>query len=126
LKFAYTGDNVAITFGNYTDPGVLLAWRIDGQDWLFANVTPSATYQFVDSQSVGANLTNVGTTGQASLLKIVLDDNTNVAKDPDVRVQSHELVSESDRSDESLLTMMRVGLLVFRLIKCLFRRAARS
>lgn len=56
LKFGFTGDNVAITFGNYTSDGVLLAWRVDGQDWQFSNVT-NATYQFVSPSTTGVNLT---------------------------------------------------------------------
>jgi len=80
LKVAYSGSNLAVTFGNYTDAGVLLAWRksqflytrlillnippgIDGQDWQFANVTANATYQFVDASTTGQNLTNT-TIGQ--------------------------------------------------------------
>lgn len=39
LKFGFTGDSVAVTFGEYTSDEVLLAWRLDGQDWQFANVT---------------------------------------------------------------------------------------
>ena len=61
LKFGFTGSKVAISFGNYTDAGVLLAWRIDGQDWQFSNVTANSTYQFVNAGTTGANLTEKGT-----------------------------------------------------------------
>ena len=91
LKFAYTGNAVAISFGNHTDPGVLLAWRIDGQDWLFANVTPSATYQFVNAQTTGQNLTNSGTTGQV-WHRWKLYSHAKDGADTDFRVQSDELV----------------------------------
>lgn len=60
LSFGFTGRNVALSFGNYTDVGVLLAWRIDGQDWQFSNVTANATFQFVNAGTTGANLTIAG------------------------------------------------------------------
>jgi hypothetical protein len=60
LKFGFTGSNIALSFGNYTDAGVLLAWRIDGQDWEFSNVTANATYHFVSAGTTGANLTAAG------------------------------------------------------------------
>ena len=57
LKFGFTGNDVAITFGQYTDPGVLVAYRYAGQDWQFSNVTANATYQFISSSTPGVNLT---------------------------------------------------------------------
>lgn len=36
---------------------MLVAWRIDGQDWQFSNVSANGTYQFVSASTVGANLT---------------------------------------------------------------------
>lgn len=57
LKFGFSGDNVAISFGKYTDLGVLVAYRVDGQDWQFSNVTANATYQFVSPATTGVNLT---------------------------------------------------------------------
>ena len=60
VKFGFTGPDVALSFGKYTSPGVLLAWRIDGQDWQFANVTANATYQFVSASTTGTNLTAAG------------------------------------------------------------------
>lgn len=53
---------MALSFGQYTDPGVLVAWRIDGQDWQFSNVSANATYQFVSAATTGANLTAVNNT----------------------------------------------------------------
>ncbi|KAL4808046.1 SGNH hydrolase-type esterase domain-containing protein [Aspergillus unguis] len=57
IKFAFTGQKLALGFGNHTVDGVLLAYRIGGQDWQFANVTANADYQFVDSSTTGVNLT---------------------------------------------------------------------
>ena len=57
LKFGFTGSDVAITFGQYTDPGVLVAYRYAGQDWQFSNVTANATYHFISSSTPGVNLT---------------------------------------------------------------------
>ncbi|KAG9925827.1 SGNH hydrolase, partial [Aureobasidium melanogenum] len=57
LKFGFTGDKVAISFGPYTSQGVLIAYRFAGQDWLFTNVTANSTHQLVDSSTVGFNLT---------------------------------------------------------------------
>ncbi|KAI9737869.1 MAG: hypothetical protein M1834_009239 [Cirrosporium novae-zelandiae] len=48
---------VAISFGNYTDQGVSVAYRVDGQDWQFSNVTANSTYQFVSPSTTGVNLT---------------------------------------------------------------------
>lgn len=53
LKFGFTGKNVAITFGEYTSPGVMVAFRVDGLDWQFSNVTANATYQFVSPSYLG-------------------------------------------------------------------------
>ncbi|EWC46780.1 hypothetical protein DRE_04025 [Drechslerella stenobrocha 248] len=47
IKFGYTGDNIAVTFGKDTSHNVLLAWRVSGLPWNFANVTADATYHFV-------------------------------------------------------------------------------
>ena len=57
LKFGFTGQNVAISFGNYTDPGVLVAYRVDGQDWQFSNLTANTTHQFISPSTTGENLT---------------------------------------------------------------------
>jgi hypothetical protein len=47
LKFGFTGDQVAITFGNYTSNGVLIAYRVDGLDWQMTNITTNATHLLV-------------------------------------------------------------------------------
>lgn len=60
LKFGFTGKRVAIEFGNYTSNGTLLAWRIDGQDWLFSNVTANTTHLLVSPDPItdpGINIT---------------------------------------------------------------------
>lgn len=56
IKFAYTGQTVAITFGQYTNTGVLVAYRIDGMDWMFTNVTAGATHLLVSPDTPGSNL----------------------------------------------------------------------
>ncbi|GAB7346695.1 hypothetical protein MBLNU459_g1814t2 [Dothideomycetes sp. NU459] len=48
---------VAISFGNYTSDGVLVAYRLDGQDWVLTNVTANTTHLLVTPQSTGYNLT---------------------------------------------------------------------
>jgi len=53
LKFGFTGQNVAITFGEYTSPEVLVAYRVAGLDWRFSNVTANGTYQFVSPTNEG-------------------------------------------------------------------------
>ena len=58
VKLGFTGNDLALTFGNWTDVGVLLAWRLDGQDWQFSNVTANATYHFITPTATGFNLTN--------------------------------------------------------------------
>lgn len=58
IKVGFTGDNLALSFGQYTSEGVLTAWRLDGQDWQFANVTANTTYQYIDADTTGFNLTN--------------------------------------------------------------------
>ncbi|KAI9749811.1 MAG: hypothetical protein M4579_006725 [Chaenotheca gracillima] len=57
LKFGFTGQNLAISFGNYTDAGVLVAYRVDGEDWLFSNLTANTTHQFVTPATIGENVT---------------------------------------------------------------------
>ncbi|KAL4897132.1 SGNH hydrolase-type esterase domain-containing protein [Aspergillus ambiguus] len=58
VKFAFTGQKLALSFGQYTDQGVLVAYRIGGQDWQFSNVTANSTYQFVGASTIGVNLTD--------------------------------------------------------------------
>lgn len=57
IKFGYTGQTVAVTFGPHTTSGVLVAYRISGLDWMFTNVTAGATHLLVSPSTPGANLT---------------------------------------------------------------------
>jgi len=57
LKFGFTGDYVAITFGPLTSDTTLIGYRIDGQDWQFTNVTTNATHLLVSPSTTGVNLT---------------------------------------------------------------------
>ncbi|KAL2839831.1 SGNH hydrolase-type esterase domain-containing protein [Aspergillus pseudoustus] len=57
VKFAFTGQKLALSFGNHTVDGVLVAYRLGGQDWQFANVTANQSYQFVGPWTTGVNLT---------------------------------------------------------------------
>lgn len=58
LKFGFTGETVAITFGNLTSDGVLVGYRLSGLDWMFTNITAGATHLLVSSATTdGANLT---------------------------------------------------------------------
>ncbi|KAF2458393.1 GDSL-like Lipase/Acylhydrolase-like protein [Lineolata rhizophorae] len=56
LKFGFTGDKVALSFGEHTSPGVLVGYRLDGQDWEFTNVTAGATHQFVSASTPGFDM----------------------------------------------------------------------
>jgi hypothetical protein len=58
LKFGFTGQQVAITFGPNTSDTTLIAYRIDGQDWQFTNITTSATHLLVSANTTGVNLTS--------------------------------------------------------------------
>ncbi|KAK4192523.1 SGNH hydrolase-type esterase domain-containing protein [Podospora australis] len=57
IKFGYTGQTVAITFGNLTSNGVLVGYRIAGLDWIFTNITAGATHLLVSPETPGATLT---------------------------------------------------------------------
>jgi hypothetical protein len=57
LKFGYTGEYVAITFGSLTTDTTLIGYRIDGQDWQFTNVTTNAIHLLVSRSTPGVNLT---------------------------------------------------------------------
>jgi hypothetical protein len=57
LKFGFTGEYVAITFGPLTTDTTLIGYRIDGQDWQFTNVTTNATHLLVSPSTLGVNLT---------------------------------------------------------------------
>jgi hypothetical protein len=56
VKFGYTGQHVAITFGTYTITSTLIAYRIDGQDWMFTNVTAGATHSLASPDTPGSNI----------------------------------------------------------------------
>ena len=57
IKFGYTGQLVAITFGNLTSDGVLVGYRIGGLDWAFTNITAGGTHLFVSPDTPGSDLT---------------------------------------------------------------------
>lgn len=57
LKFGFQAEEVAISFGNRTSEGVLVAYRIDGQDWMLTNVTANTTHLLVTPRTTGYNLT---------------------------------------------------------------------
>lgn len=57
LKFGFQAENVAISFGNHTTEGVLIAYRIDGQDWMLSNVTANTTHLLITPETTGYNLT---------------------------------------------------------------------
>ncbi|KXX79261.1 hypothetical protein MMYC01_203980 [Madurella mycetomatis] len=57
IKFGYTGQTVAISFGNLTSDGVLVGYRIGGLDWMFTNITAGATHLLVNPDTAGAGLT---------------------------------------------------------------------
>lgn len=51
LKFGFTGNVVAITFGPQTITATLVGFRFNGQDWRFTNVTAGATHLFSNSNA---------------------------------------------------------------------------
>ncbi|ORY18864.1 acetylxylan esterase [Clohesyomyces aquaticus] len=57
IKFGFTGQNVALTFGEHTSPLVLVAYRFGGLDWQMTNITANATHQFISPSTRGLNLT---------------------------------------------------------------------
>ncbi|KAK0840237.1 hypothetical protein LTR02_017824 [Friedmanniomyces endolithicus] len=70
LKFGFQAQNVAISFGNYTSEGVLLAYRIDGQDWMLTNVTANSTHLFVTPETAGYNLTHPSNATQTFEMRV--------------------------------------------------------
>ncbi|KAF2669178.1 SGNH hydrolase [Microthyrium microscopicum] len=58
LKFGFTGDKVAVTFGKETTNRVLVAYRLNFEDWQFSNISASSTHQFVTRASPGFNKTS--------------------------------------------------------------------
>jgi lysophospholipase L1-like esterase len=61
-----------LSFGSYTSPGVLVAYRFDTLDWQFTNVTANATHQFIapSSQTQGTELYNLTTTATARTFEL--------------------------------------------------------
>jgi len=57
VKFGFTGDYVAITFGPLSIDTTLIAYRVDGQDWEFTNITSSATHLLVSPSTPGIDQT---------------------------------------------------------------------
>lgn len=57
LKFGFQAEQVAISFGNWTSPGVLIAYRLDGQDWMLTDVTVNSTNLLITPETTGYNLT---------------------------------------------------------------------
>ncbi|KAL4926379.1 SGNH/GDSL hydrolase family protein [Aspergillus undulatus] len=58
IKFAFTGEKLALSFGEHTSNGVLVAYRIGGLNWQFANVTANDGYEFVGPWVTGLNMTD--------------------------------------------------------------------
>lgn len=61
LKFGFQAESVALSFGAHTSQGVLLAYRLDGQDWILTNVTANSTQLLVQPSTTGYNLTSAST-----------------------------------------------------------------
>ena len=57
LKFGFTGNRVAIQFGEYTSNSTLLGYRINGEDWQFTNVTADTTHLLVNLDPASSNST---------------------------------------------------------------------
>ncbi|KAF1996161.1 acetylxylan esterase [Amniculicola lignicola CBS 123094] len=55
LKFGFEGQDVAITFGEHTTPGVLIAYRVSGMDWQMTNVTVGATHHLISASTPGVS-----------------------------------------------------------------------
>ncbi|KAG9238734.1 GDSL-like Lipase/Acylhydrolase-like protein [Amylocarpus encephaloides] len=56
LKFGFTGNEVAISFGPLTTDTVLVAYRVSGQDWTLTNITKGATHLLVSAATPGVRL----------------------------------------------------------------------
>ncbi|ESZ94800.1 Lipase, GDSL-like protein [Sclerotinia borealis F-4128] len=56
LKFGFTGQEVAITFGPLTSDTVLVGYRVNGQDWQLTNITTNATHLLVSPESSAINI----------------------------------------------------------------------
>jgi hypothetical protein len=53
LVFGFSGDTVAITFGEHTIDKTLVGYRIGGMDWTFTNVTAGGTHLFITADTPG-------------------------------------------------------------------------
>ncbi|KAE8389676.1 SGNH hydrolase-type esterase domain-containing protein [Aspergillus alliaceus] len=60
VKVGFTGDKLALKFGENTSQNVLVAYRVGGLDWEFSNVTANSAYQFVKPGSPALNGTEYG------------------------------------------------------------------
>ncbi|RMZ19492.1 hypothetical protein D0859_16514 [Hortaea werneckii] len=60
LKFGFQADYLAISFGNYASEDVLIAYRLDGLDWMLTNVTTSSTHLLISPGTTGFDLTTAG------------------------------------------------------------------
>lgn len=70
LKFGFQASEVAITFGKHTSEGVLVAYRIDGQDWMLTNVTANTTHHLVTPDTTGYNVTTPKSAAQTLELRV--------------------------------------------------------
>ncbi|KAH8885698.1 SGNH hydrolase [Thozetella sp. PMI_491] len=57
IRFGYTGQTIAITFGTWTSNNALVAYRVNGLDWMFTNVTTAGTHLLVSPNTDGVNVT---------------------------------------------------------------------
>lgn len=57
LKFGFSGEYIAITFGPLTTDTTLVSYRINGQDWQLTNITTNATHLFVSPSTPSVSLT---------------------------------------------------------------------
>ncbi|KAL4954700.1 GDSL-like lipase/acylhydrolase domain protein [Aspergillus filifer] len=86
FKFGFTGDKLALSFGEHTSNGVLVAYRIAGLDWQFANVTANDAYEFVGPWVSGWNMTDASVQ-RAFELRVQL---ASVAVAPDAAIYKIE------------------------------------
>ncbi|GAW22465.1 hypothetical protein ANO14919_120020 [Xylariales sp. No.14919] len=57
LVFGFSGDTVAISFGENTVNGTLIGYRVSGMDWIFTNVTVGGTHLLVTPETPGVGET---------------------------------------------------------------------
>ncbi|KAH8199012.1 hypothetical protein TruAng_006841 [Truncatella angustata] len=58
LVFGFSGDTVAVTFGDATINGTLVGYRLSGMDWQFTNVTAGGTHLLVTNETAGIDQTS--------------------------------------------------------------------